>query len=309
MSFPVVDFSAFALDVEDICPADLDRLDRDVKEAFTRVGFVFLDNTGITQAEVDGVMEASRRFFLQSDRFKKTFSRKSFPNCPLHGWNPMETERVDPGTPAADLKESFNMTSLHPDIKWPSPEVVAGFQETMAAFYQRCKELSLRILKVLAHSLALDPDVFLSAHRLVGTDENTTTLRSIYYPPVQVAKEGQLRCGQHSDYGSITLLFQDSEGLQVLERSGAFITAPCIPGAILINIADMMQRWTSDQFVSLVHRVVLPPAGDSTTRQSLAFFLMPDDEAVITCADGSDKYQPVQLGAYLAERIGNIYSE
>ncbi|XP_061780348.1 uncharacterized protein [Nerophis lumbriciformis] len=296
MSFPVVDFSAFILDVEDICPADLDRLSRDVKEAFTRVGFVFLDNTGITQAEVDGVMEASRRFFLQPDHFKKTFGRKSFPNCPLHGWIPMETERVDPGTPA-DLKESFNMTSLHPDI------------ETMAAFYHRCKELSLRILKVLAHSLALDPDVFLSAHRLVETDENTTTLRSIYYPPVQAAKEGQLRCGQHSDYGSITLLFQGSEGLQVLEHSGEFITAPCIPGAVLINIADMMQRWTSDQFVSLVHRVVLPPAGDSTTRQSLAFFLMPDDEAVIACADGSDRYQPVQLGAYLAERIGNIYSE
>ncbi|XP_061898787.1 uncharacterized protein LOC133646900 isoform X1 [Entelurus aequoreus] len=257
MSFPVVDFSAFALDVEDICPADLDRLSRDVKEAFTRVGFVFLDNTGVTQAEVDDLMEASRRFFLQPDRFKKTFIRKSLPNCPLHGWIPMETERVDPGTPAADLKESFNMTSLHPDIKWPPSEVVAGFQETMTAFYQRCKELSLRILKVIAHGLDLDPDVFLSAHRLIGNDENPTTLRSIYYPPVhrEVAKEGQLRCGQHSDYGSITLLFQDSEGLQVLEGSGEFITAPCIPGAILVNIADMMQRWTSDQFVSLVRNL------------------------------------------------------
>ncbi len=114
-------------------------------------------------------------------------------------------------------------------------------------------------------------------------DKNSTTLRSLYYPPVnsETAKEGQLRCGEHSDYGSITLLFQSSEGLQVKSltsplhdvrqtpehviylkyvilqvrrRSGEFISAPSIPGAILVNIADLMQRWTSDQFVSVVSR-------------------------------------------------------
>ncbi|XP_054631675.1 uncharacterized protein LOC129181052 [Dunckerocampus dactyliophorus] len=310
MSIPVVDFSAFSLNVEDISTADLDHLSRDIRKAFTEVGFVFLDNTGITQAEVDRVMGASRRFFLQPDHFKKLFRRKTFPSCPLHGWIPIETERVNPETPG-DLKESFNMTSLHPDIKWPSPEIAAGFQETQTAFFQRCKELSLRILKVMAHSLDLDPDVFLGAHRWIGTDDNTTTLRSLYYPPVkrELAKEGQLRCGEHSDYGSITLLFQDSEGLQVHERSGEFISAPCIPGAILVNIADMMQRWTNDKFISVLHRVLLPPAGDSTTRQALAFFVMPDDQTVITCTDGSDKYPPVQLSAYLAERFSYIYAD
>nr|XP_057932238.1 uncharacterized protein LOC131131503 [Doryrhamphus excisus] len=310
MSIPVVDFSAFSINVEDISPADLYQLSSDIRAAFTEVGFVFLDNTGITQAEVDRVMGASRRFFLQPDNFKKAFTRKTFPISPIHGWLPIETERVNPETPG-DLKESFNMTSLHPDIKWPSPEIVAGFQETQMAFFDRCKELSLRILKVMAHSLDLDPDVFLSTHRLIGTDDNKTTLRSLYYPPVnrELAKEGQLRCGEHSDYGSITLLFQSSEGLQVLDRSGEFISAPCIPGAILVNIADMMQRWTSDKFISVRHRVLLPPVGDSTTRQALAFFVMPDDETVITCTDGSDKYPPVKLSAYLAERLNYIYTD
>uniref|UniRef100_A0A1A8B677 Isopenicillin N synthase-like Fe(2+) 2OG dioxygenase domain-containing protein n=1 Tax=Nothobranchius furzeri TaxID=105023 RepID=A0A1A8B677_NOTFU len=95
--------------------------------------------------------------------------------------------------------------------KWPS----ADFLEIHRSFFQRCKELSLRVLRVMALSLGLDPDVFIRAHALIGTDENKTTLRSLYYPPVKTAKENQLRCGEHSDYGSITLVFQGSDGLQV----------------------------------------------------------------------------------------------
>ncbi|KAI3371066.1 hypothetical protein L3Q82_023708 [Scortum barcoo] len=144
-----------------------------------------------------------------------------------------------------------------------------------------------------------------------SADENGTTLRSLYYPPVnsEKAKEGQLRCGEHSDYGSITLLFQNNEGLQVRRRSGEFICVPTIPGAILINIADLMQRWTADVFVSVLHRVLLPPAGDSSTRQSLAFFVHPDDEALITCCDGSNKYPPVTAGAYLIKRLSDTYGQ
>lgn len=104
---------------------------------------------------------------------------------------------------------------------------------------------------------------------------NGTTLRSLYYPPVDSrrSKGDQLRCGEHSDYGSITLLFQDSEGLQVTSalwthtrlpsglmstpgqvrsRSGDYVNIPVVPGAVLVNVGDLMQRWTNDRFVSSV---------------------------------------------------------
>ncbi|CAB1331677.1 unnamed protein product [Coregonus sp. 'balchen'] len=84
--------------------------------------------------------------------------------------------------------------------------------------------------------------------------------------------------------------------LAVGTRSGELISAPSIPGTVLINIADLIQRWTSDVFLSVVHRVLLPPAGDWSTRQSLAFFVQPDDEVLITCCDGSNKYPPVKAG-------------
>ncbi|KAM9351536.1 uncharacterized protein ABDE67_006406 [Symphorus nematophorus] len=309
MSIPVVDFGAYSLNQKDVSDEQMHNLSEELKKAFTEVGFVFLQNTGITQEEVDRVMAITKKFFLQPDELKRPFSRSSFVNSVNHGWVSLETERLNPRRPG-DLKESFNVTSFHPDIKWPSG-ALSGFKEIQTSFFMLCKELSLRVLRVLAHSLGLDPEVFLSAHRFIGTDENGTTLRSLYYPPVdsEKAKEGQLRCGEHSDYGSITLLFQSSEGVQVRQRSGEFICAPCIPGAVLVNIADLMQRWTSDKFISVVHRVLLPSAGDSSTRQSMAFFVQPDEEALITCCDGSDKYPPVTGGAYLIERFNDTYGQ
>ncbi|KAK3513723.1 hypothetical protein QTP70_028751, partial [Hemibagrus guttatus] len=141
-------------------------------------------------------------------------------------------------------------------------------------------------------------------------DNNSSTLRSLYYSPVKAesVKKDQLRCGEHSDYGSISLVFQNQqEGLQVLNRKGKFISAPSIPGTVLINIADMMQRWTSDVFVSAVHRVLLPPVCDSSPRQSLVFFVQPDDDAIITCCDGSNKYPPVKSLDYLLSRFNDTY--
>ncbi|XP_036962193.1 UPF0676 protein C1494.01 isoform X2 [Acanthopagrus latus] len=276
MSIPVVDFGAYSLSEEDVTDEQMRHLSQELKAAFTEVGFVFLRNTGITREEVDRVMDASKKFFLQPDELKQPFSRKSFANNANHGWVSLETERLNPRRPG-DLKEAFNTASLHPDIKWPSG-ALADFEEIQKSFFLR-------------------------------SDKNGTTLRSLYYPPVNSdkAKEGQLRCGEHSDYGTITLLFQNSEGLQVHSRSGEFICAPSIPEAVLINIADLLQRWTSDQLISVVHRVLLPPAGDSRTRQSVAFFVQPDDEALITCCDGSNKYPPVTAGDYLIERFSESY--
>ncbi|CAB1331649.1 unnamed protein product [Coregonus sp. 'balchen'] len=271
MKIPVVDFGAYKLGENDVSGEQLEILSRQLKTAFTEVGFVYLKNTGIVQQEVDGVMNISKKFFLQPDEMKLPFSRKSFANNPNHGWVSSETESLNPKRPG-DLKEAFNTASLHPVI---------------SSFFLRCKDLSLRVLHVMAYSLGLEAEVFLSVHRHIGSDENGSTLRSLYYPPVRSdrVKEGQLRCGEHSDYGSITLVFQSQEGgLQVRTRSGEFISAPSIPGTVLINIADLMQRWTSDVFLSA-----------------------PDDEALITCCDGSNKYPPVKAGAYLIERFNDSY--
>lgn len=293
---------------EDISADKLQKICASLKTAFTEVGFVYLQNTGITHEEVDEVMKISKEFFDLPEEKKLYFSRGSYANNPNHGWVTLERERLNPRRPG-DLKEAFNTSSLLPDINWPS-EDVPGFRDKQVSFFTRCKELSLRVLRLMGLSLGLDADIFVSAHKEIGTDENGTTLRTLYYPPVDSdhVKQGQLRCGEHSDYGSITFVFQSPEGgLQVLSRSGEYISAPFIPGTVVLNIADLMQRWTSDIFVSAIHRVLLPQPGDSSTRQSLAYFVQPDDEAVITCCDGSNKYPPIKSVDYLMERFRESY--
>ncbi|KAL6466243.1 hypothetical protein MHYP_G00263760 [Metynnis hypsauchen] len=309
-AIPVIDFSAYRLGgaAADVPGERLQELREEVRRAFTEVGFVYLRNTGIEQDEVDHVMAVSKKFFQLPEEEKRPFSRGSYSNSVNHGWVSVERESLNPRRPG-DLKEAFNTTSLREDIDWPS-DGVDDFRTTLVSFYKRCMKLSLRVLRVMALSLGIDPDVFLKAHRQIGCDENGSTLRSLYYPPVKSerVKEDQIRCGEHSDYGSITLLFQSKEeGLQVMNRKGQFISAPSIPGTVLVNIADLMQRWTSDVFVSAIHRVLLPPGGDSRTRQSLAFFVQPDDNVMISCVDDSNKYPPVKCVDYLQSRFSDTY--
>ncbi|KAI4889855.1 hypothetical protein NFI96_029382 [Prochilodus magdalenae] len=305
-SIPVIDFGAYRLGVNDVTDDKLHSLCEEVKTALTDTGFVYLKNIGIDEEEVEHVRAISKKFFLLPEEKKRPFSRGSFSNV-NHGWVSLGTESLNPRRPG-DLKEAFNVTSLRKDIEWPSGEL-DEFRAVQESFFLRCKELSLRVLRVMALSLGLESDCFLKAHTLIGSEENGTTLRSLYYPPVksESVKDGQIRCGEHSDYGSITLVFQSQGGLQVLNRKEEFISVPSIPGAVLVNIADLMQRWTSDVFVSAVHRVLLPPANDSSTRQSLAFFVQPDDDAIITCCDGSNKYPPVNSLDYLLAKFKNTY--
>uniref|UniRef100_A0A3B3RJF2 Si:dkey-10o6.2 n=1 Tax=Paramormyrops kingsleyae TaxID=1676925 RepID=A0A3B3RJF2_9TELE len=306
MEIPVLDFEVYRLG-ENVTDAKLKELSRELRTAFTEIGFVYLRNTGIGQEEVDAVIEISKKFFLLPEEVKIPLSRMS--NTDNHGWVAPEIERLNPSRPG-DLKEAFNITSLHTDAAWPAEDVVPGFRKAFESFFMRCKDLSLHVLRVMALSLDIDVDIFVNSHKSIGSSTNGSTLRILYYPPVKRAmvKESQLRCGEHSDYGSISLLFQDSKGgLQVKSRSGEFIDAPAIPGTVLINIADLMQRWTSDVFISAKHRVLLPPPGDSSTRQSLVFFAQPDDDIIVICCDGSNKHPPVKTGDYLLERFNETY--
>ncbi|TRY95963.1 hypothetical protein DNTS_008817 [Danionella cerebrum] len=280
MEIPVVDLCVYKLGKDNVSVEQLEKLGQELRSAFTEVGFVYVKNTGITQEE---------SFFDLPEDVKKPFRRGTY-SCDInHGWVSLETERHN----------------------WPS-DGIEDFRDVHISFFLSCKELSLRVLRIMALGLGLQPETFLNAHKHIGSDLNKTTLRTLFYPPVETesVKKDQLRCGEHSDYGSITLVFQSSKGgLQVLNRAGEYISAPSIPGTVLINIADLMQRWTSDVYVSAVHRVLLPPPGDLSSRQSLAFFVQPDDEAVISCCDGSDKYPPVRSIDYLLSRFSESYGK
>ncbi|CAF90311.1 unnamed protein product [Tetraodon nigroviridis] len=149
MSVPVVDFSACSLarsggGSEQVWASE-PGLSAELRSAFTRVGFVFLENTGISPEEVDRVMETGLRFFLQPEEAKRAAARGRFAQSGNHGWVSLETERLNPQRPG-DLKEAFNVCVLTPDRgpADPSSGVLSDLQDSHAAFFLRCARSTTR---------------------------------------------------------------------------------------------------------------------------------------------------------------------
>jgi len=311
---PVVDISAC------ISCSDLTRGGRGVEQcidkiiqAFTDVGFVYVINHGISISQIETAKKTAKTFFDLPVSQKSKFTRKGAAeygnDSSNNGWVKCGTESLNPDRPG-DYKECFNMTT-EDDMVWPD-DIVQDFSLVFKSFYGACSRLSTILLQIMALGLKQDIDEFTNMHTFNEETRNATTLRCLLYPALTGVDlcAGQVRCGEHSDYGSITLLFQDDiGGLEVLRRDGQYIPATPVQDSIIINVGDLMQRWTSDKLISTKHRVLLPKDDrvKSTARQSLAFFVHPDDHCVIKCIDGSDKYPPITSLQYLRDRLNATY--
>lgn len=304
---PVIDFDRLGLHrkAENIGAMALKEVGVQVKEAFSTVGFCYLKNHGIDQELVDHYMEVSRDFFQQPVEEKIKHVRGTELNF---GWVAVEREKLNPERPG-DLKEAFNYLPADDPDDWPS----AKFQQTSRDMFKCCAELSHLVCDALSVGLNLGETFMRDAHKRVGLKGNPTTLRSLYYPPIppeSKIKPNQIRLGEHSDYGTITLLFQDDiGGLEVNIPGIGFVPATPIPGTVVVNIGDLMQRWTADSLTATKHRVLIPEVEFKKRkhRQSVAFFVHPDDNYVIECLDGSKKYEPITSIDYLNYRFSVTY--
>lgn len=167
---------------------------------------------------------------------------------------------------APDLKESFEIgrdsDPQHPN-RWPQDEeAVSGFKTGMLSFFDQCKALHIEVMRAIAIGMDLEDGFF---DKFVDIGDNT--LRLLHYPEVNAEvfqiNPGQVRAGAHSDYGSITLLFQDTRGgLQVKSPTGQFVDATPIEGTIVVNAGDLLARWSNETIKSTIHRVVEPPRRD-----------------------------------------------
>lgn len=276
-----------------------------VHDAVCQYGFCYLDNHGLPQYVLDGMFSSSKQFFELDPKIKERYARGGDTN---HGWVSLEREKLNENRPHADLKEAFNFSPCE-EKEWPSE--VPGMAASFNAMFHSCHVLSSRVLDLMGVALELKDCTMLSrCHQLCGKKGSYTSLRSLYYPPCTNMKEGQIQCGEHSDYGSITLLFQDgTAGLQIVGKDGEYHDVKPVPGAVLVNVGDLIQRWTADKYPATKHRVIVPPqaAAEGRARQSLAFFCHPDDATLITCLDGSNMYPPITSYDYLMSRFAATY--
>lgn len=283
------------------------------------IGFFVVTHHGIADRVIGDVFAQSHAFFAQPADAKAVLSIKH--NASNRGYVALGEERLDAAKPG-DVKEAFNigwdLPADHPDVLagrpfravnvWPDAAALPDFQRTMLAYFAACHQLGLRLHRALAHDLGVAPDFF--ADKL---DQPLATLRLLHYPPRPARYEpGQTGAGEHTDYGNLTLLAtDDAGGLEVRTRSGAWISPPSLPGALICNIGDCLMRWTNDVYVSTPHRVVNPVGRE---RYSVAFFLDPNPDAVVACLpscvtdDRPTKYPPTTGADYLKARLDATYS-
>lgn len=223
---------------------------------------------------------------------------------------------------APDLKESMEIGREgepgHPN-NWPSgDEEAANFKATMLEFFETCKDLHVEVMRAIAVGMGLSQSYFDSY-----TDVGDNTLRLLHYPgtPKSVfsSNKFQVRAGEHTDYGSLTLLFQDDRGgLQVKGPNGVYVDATPIPGTVVINAGDLLARWSNDTIKSTLHRVVEPPSppqGDEyPARYSIAYFCNPNFDKQIeaihgTYGEGKREriYEGINAGTYLAQRLATTF--
>ncbi|XP_030844482.1 UPF0676 protein C1494.01-like isoform X2 [Strongylocentrotus purpuratus] len=313
-SIAIIDFDCFRLDVEATDEKKFEKLVDEVHDALTKVGFMYLVNHGIPLDKIRDTFAASKKFFEQSEDTKMNYIGQSDDKFSIHGFEETEKEQCCPER-ERDLKQCFNYTvkAATDDVcatpyMWPD-KTIPEFRQSMEELYRWCTKLNHKILDVIGHGLKLpDPHYFKNLHKGLGTKENCTILRSLYYPPpvFEKVKDNQIRCGEHTDYGGITLLFQDKQGgLEVQDVEGDWIQAKPVEDAVIVNLGDLMQMWTADQLIASVHRVVMPKT--SEPRQSIVFFGHPDDDEVIECVDGSNKYPPINSLEYLEKRLYDTY--
>ena len=288
-----------------------------IANASATIGFFYITNHGISSDLIDRAFLEMKHFFaLPVERKMQIHITKSKNH---RGYFEVGRENFDPSVyEKGDCKEGFHigrdLLPSDPEFGLPLrgcnqwPEGLPEFREAMVPYFHACSNLGLSLMRALAVALDL-PEHFFDAK----FDKPLPTLRPLRYPPqTGHISYSQVGCGEHTDFGCLTILAQDDVGgLQVQSRQGRWISAPSIDKALLINIGDMLARWSNDRFVATPHRVINASTED---RYSLPFFVDPNFDADLsvlpTCIseDNPVRYEPITAGQYFLNRIDSTFS-
>jgi isopenicillin N synthase-like dioxygenase len=296
---PVIDISA----LQGGPPAQVDKVTAKIVAACQTAGFFYVVDHGVPAEMIDAVFDAAHWFFARPQAERDALDVATSPN--FRGYVPMGI--AGPNVPRRMLEAFQMMLDLGPDDpdvragnimcgpnRWPGE--APGFRAAMETYYGAMTRLSQRLLGAFARGVSLPDDYFRAFFR-----KPLTQLRLLHYPP-QPPYSNAEGVEAHTDTGAFTILLQDQVGgLDVRNRAGRWIRATPIPGSFVINIADMMQRWTNGRFVSTPHRVANRTGQD---RISVPFFANPDYDATITplrenLAAGERRYEPLACGPYV----------
>ena len=310
-TIPLIDIQA--LDGPDT-PAR-DAADAALHDALKDIGFAYITGHGLAEAQIEQVREVSKTFFALPEVIKRSYAL----NQAHRGYMIPKSSIIVTSSVATVTKpnQSESFLALHelapddPDIRagvalagpnqWPAE--VADLRPVCLDYMTAMRALSMRLVHSIARGFGLpetwfDPDF----------ERPTEFLRLLHYWP-QELEDDFYGSAPHTDYGFLTLVAQDAVGgLEVRGRDGAWIAANPIPGTFVLNVADILARWTGGVLTSTPHRV---RNLSGTERYSQPYFFDPSVHttvAPIPGIDGAEIFEAVRYGDYLMERLDKNYA-
>ena len=271
-----------------------------IEEAYTTVGFAVFTNALDTPDATKMKMwqQSMQDFFALPMETKQKYPYDNDTNL---GYSMVGHENVDPTAPK-DIKESYNYNNTRmPDELWPTE--LSTFKQSALDSISIADKLTLRILSMFDVILNTGTTL-VDAHK-----EMFNTTRILHYPAYTgPILDKQMRIGEHSDYGTITLLWQinDVPGLEVQDLEGTWHPVPYADDGVVVNIGDLLQRWTNDYFKSTKHRVVNTHIDQE--RFSMPHFVDPQPGTIVkNLTKQPDKYEPIESKEYLMWRLAQSY--
>jgi isopenicillin N synthase-like dioxygenase len=297
-----------------------------LRKACSDSGFFRIVNHGVAQSLLDAQLDWTRKLFALPPALLHEVSISH--SAGRFGHEPLATQVLDAGS-APDLKESFyigrGLGPEHPYVReglhnhgpnqWPEgPGSIPGFRAHSEHYFAALRALAEHLMQLLALSLEL-PHTYFDAMMV----EPMPVLRLIHYPPHPAkAAPDVFGAGAHTDWGALTLLLQDDcGGLQIQGAEGVWLDAEPVAGSFIVNLGDMIARWTNGRYRSTMHRVINRAAPNATARDrySTAFFYNPDFKARIeclpTCTDAANppRHAPCTAGEHLRQMYQRSYAQ
>ncbi|GMH16521.1 hypothetical protein Nepgr_018362 [Nepenthes gracilis] len=294
-----------------------------IKQACLDCGFFYVVNHGISQEFMDEVFAQSKRFF----NLPVSKKMEVLKNEKHRGYTPFLDEVLDPENQVkGDYKEGYYIGVEVPEDDpraqkpfygpnvWPAPDLLPRWRPTMEKYHQQALEVAREVARMIALALDLEANYF-DKPDILG--EPLAILRLLHYEgQASDPSKGIYGAGAHSDYGLITLLATDDVvGLQICKDKHARpqiweYVAP-LKGAFIVNLGDMLERWSNCIFKSTLHRVI----GNGQERYSIAYFMDPSPDCIVECLptckseNYPPKFPPISYSAYLTQRYKDTHAD
>ena len=318
-TIPAIDIGAFTAGEQNA----IKTIAGDVDWACRNIGFLLISNHGVSQELINDAFAVSMGFFElpieEKNRLRPTDASIPRGYQAFASRNLAKTFGIDA---PPDLREQFFIGPPSIDrarvSKLPQaqifyaeniwPQQPPRFRSVFERYYEAMNELSKQLMKIFAVALELPADYFDDK-----IDCHFNTCPTNHYPVVRQHEPGQLRAGEHTDFGSLTILaFNDAPGgLQVRMPDESWFDVRAQPGQLVVNIGDMMARWTNDRWKSTIHRVVNPAQSSAQIhhRQSIGYFLHPNFDTEVACLESCQgpnnppRYAPIMAGEHMREKL------